>query len=40
MNGGIALIVHPATVEQLATATGVLRRHCGENVIISPQAFQ
>ena len=40
MNGGIVLIVHPATVEQLATATDVLRRHCGENVIISPQAFQ
>ena len=40
MNGGIILIVHPATVEQLDTATKVLRRHCGENVVISTQAFQ
>jgi hypothetical protein len=40
MNGGIVLIVHPATVEQLNTATEVLRRHCAENVVISTQAFQ
>src|ERR1700742_4351418 len=40
MNGGIVLIVHPATVEQLNTATEVLRRHCAENVVISTQPFQ
>jgi hypothetical protein len=40
MNGGIVLIVHPATLEQLNTATEVLRRHCAKNVVISTQAFQ
>jgi hypothetical protein len=40
MNGGIVLIVHPATAEQLDTATEVLRRHGGENVVVSPQAFE
>jgi hypothetical protein len=37
MNGGIILIVHPATAEQLDIATKVLRRHCGKNVVISPR---
>jgi hypothetical protein len=35
IDGGIVLIVHPATAEQLATAAAILRRHCGESVIIS-----
>jgi hypothetical protein len=38
MNGGIVLIVHPATAEQLNTVADIFRRHCGENVVTSPQA--
>jgi hypothetical protein len=38
INGGIVLIVHAATAEQLDTATDVLRRHCGKNVVTSRQA--
>ena len=36
LNGGIVLIVHPATAEQFEAATAIMRRYCGT----SPSAWQ
>jgi hypothetical protein len=38
LNGGIVLIVHPASAEQFEAATAVVRRHCGADVFASPSA--
>jgi hypothetical protein len=38
LNGGIVLIVHPATAEQFDAATAIMRRHCGADVFASPSA--
>jgi hypothetical protein len=35
LNGGIVLVVHPATVEQFEAATTIMRRHCGAAVFAS-----
>jgi len=32
LNGGIVLIVHPASAEQFEAATAIMRRHCGADV--------
>ena len=37
-NGGIVLIVHPASAEQFEAATAILRRHCGADVVATPSA--
>jgi hypothetical protein len=37
-NGGIVLIVHPASAEQFEAATAIMRRHCGADVFASPSA--
>jgi hypothetical protein len=38
LNGGIVLMVHPASAEQFEAATAIMRRHCGADVIASPSA--
>ena len=38
LNGGIVLIVHPASAEQFEAATTIMRRHCGADVFASPTA--
>ena len=38
LNGGIVLIVHPASAEQFEAATAIMRRHCGADVFASPSA--
>jgi hypothetical protein len=38
LNGGIVLIVHPASAEQFEAATAIVRRHCGADVFASPSA--
>jgi hypothetical protein len=38
LNGGIVLIVHPASAEQFEAATAIMRRHCGPDVFASPTA--
>jgi hypothetical protein len=40
LNGGIVLIVHPASAEQFEAATAIMRRHCGADVFASPTAEQ
>jgi len=37
-NGGIVLIVHPASAGQFDAATAIMRRHCGADVFASPSA--
>jgi hypothetical protein len=37
-NGGIVLIVHPASAEQFEAATAIMRRHCGADVFATPSA--
>ena len=32
LNGGIVLVVHPASAEHFEAATAILRRHCGADV--------
>lgn len=36
LNGGIVLIVHPASAEQFEAVTDIMRRHCGVDVFASP----
>ena len=36
LNGGIVLIVHPASAEQFEAATAIMRRHCGADVFAAP----
>jgi hypothetical protein len=36
LNGGIVLIVHPASAEQFEAATVIMRRHCGADVFATP----
>jgi hypothetical protein len=38
LNGGIVLIVHPASAEHFDAATAIMRRHCGTDVFASPSA--
>jgi hypothetical protein len=38
LNGGIVLIVHPASAEQFEAATAIIRRHCGADVFATPSA--
>jgi hypothetical protein len=38
LNGGIVLIVHPASAEQFQAAIAIMRRHCGAHVFASPSA--
>jgi hypothetical protein len=38
LNGGIVLIVHPASAEQFEAATTIMRRHCGADFFASPSA--
>jgi hypothetical protein len=38
LNGGIVLIVHPASAEQFEAATTIMRRHCGADVFATPSA--
>jgi hypothetical protein len=38
LNGGIVLIVHPASAEQFEAATAIMCRHCGADVFASPTA--
>jgi hypothetical protein len=38
LNGGIVLIVHPASAEQFEAATAIIRRHCGADVFASRSA--
>jgi hypothetical protein len=38
LNGGIVLIVHPASAEQFEAATTIMRRHCGADVFATPLA--
>jgi hypothetical protein len=38
LNGGIVLIVHPASADQFEAATAILRRHCGADIFASPSA--
>src|SRR3954469_22235715 len=38
LNGGIVLIVHPASAGQFESATAIMRRHCGADVFASPSA--
>jgi hypothetical protein len=38
LNGGIVLIVHPASAEQFETATAIMREHCGTDIFASPSA--
>jgi hypothetical protein len=38
LNGGIVLIVHPASAEQFKAATAVMRRYCGADVFATPSA--
>lgn len=38
LNGGIVLIVHPASAQQFEAATAIMRRHCGADVFASPSA--
>ena len=38
LDGGIVLIVHPASAEQFEAATAIMRRHCGADVFASPSA--
>jgi TAT (twin-arginine translocation) pathway signal sequence len=38
LNGGIVLIVHPASTEEFEAATAIMRRHCGADVFASPSA--
>ena len=38
LNGGIVLIVHPASAEQFEAATAIMRRHCGADFFASPSA--
>ena len=38
LNGGIVLIVHPASEEQFKAATAIMRRHCGADVVTTPSA--
>ena len=38
LNGGIVLIVHPASAEEFEAATAIMRRHCGADVFASPSA--
>jgi hypothetical protein len=38
LNGGIVLIVHPASAEQFEAATAIMRRHCGADVFATPSA--
>lgn len=37
LNGGIVVIVHPASAEQFEAATAIMRRHCGGDVFASHQ---
>ena len=38
LNGGIVLIVHPASAEQFEAATAIIRRHRGADVFATPSA--
>ena len=38
LNGGIVLIVHPASAEQVEAATAIMRRHCGADIFASTSA--
>jgi len=38
LNGGIVLIVHPASAGQFESASAIMRRHCGADVFVSPSA--
>jgi hypothetical protein len=38
LNGGIVLIVHPASAEQFEAATAIMRRHCGADFFALPSA--
>ncbi len=38
LNGGIVLIVHPASAEQFEAATAIMHRHCGADVFASLSA--
>ena len=38
LNGGIVLIVHPASAEQFEAASAIMRRHCGVDVFAAPLA--
>jgi hypothetical protein len=38
LNGGIVLVVHPASAEQFETATAIMRKHCGADVFASSSA--
>jgi hypothetical protein len=38
LNGGIVLIVHPASAEQFEAATAIMRRRCGVDVFASASA--
>jgi len=38
LNGGIVVIVHPASAEQFEAATAVMRRHRGADVFATPSA--
>jgi hypothetical protein len=38
LNGGIVLIVHPASAEQFDAATAIMRRYCGADVFATPSA--
>jgi hypothetical protein len=38
LNGGIVLIVHPASAEQFEAVTAIMRRHCGADVFATPSA--
>ena len=36
LNGGIVLVVQPASAEQFEAATAIMRRHCGADVFTTP----
>jgi hypothetical protein len=36
LNGGIVVIVQPASAEQFEAATAIIRRHCGAEVFATP----
>jgi len=38
LNGGIVLVVRPASAEQFEAATAIMRRHCGADVFASPSS--
>jgi hypothetical protein len=38
LNGGIVLIVHPASAEQFEAANAIMRRHCGADIFATPSA--